>query len=145
LPGFVAEYACFDRSDLTGARWPNAQLRGAAFPSAGLAHVDWEGADLRDANFARATFHLGSSRSGLVGSPIAGEGSRTGFYTDESFEQGFRAPEEVRKANLRNSDLLGARIEETDFYLVDVRGARMDARQHSWLRRCRAILDHDPS
>jgi uncharacterized protein YjbI with pentapeptide repeats len=51
----------------------------------------------------------------------------------------------VRKANLRNCDLRGARIDETDFYLVDVRGARMDAAQHRWLRRCRAILDRDPS
>lgn len=38
-------------------------------------------------------------------------------------EQGFKAPEEIRKADLRRADLRGARILETDFYLVDLRGA----------------------
>ena len=57
-----------------------------------------QGADLRACDFARATFHLGSSRSGLVGSDIAGEGTRTGFYTDESLEASFQVPEDVRKA-----------------------------------------------
>ncbi|HLU39531.1 MAG TPA: hypothetical protein VK081_09105 [Planctomycetota bacterium] len=52
-----------------------------------------------------AAFHLGSTRSGLVESTIACEGSRTGFYPDESFDDRFRAPEGVRKANLRGCDL----------------------------------------
>ena len=39
-------------------------------------------------------------------------------------EQGFKAPEEIRKADLRRADLRGARILETDFYLVDLRGAQ---------------------
>ncbi|MGD0205417.1 MAG: pentapeptide repeat-containing protein, partial [Dehalococcoidia bacterium] len=54
---------------------------------AGLAEVDWPGANLRDADLRGASFHLGSSRSGLVGSPIACEGSRTGFYTDDYHDQ----------------------------------------------------------
>ncbi|HEU4419063.1 MAG TPA: pentapeptide repeat-containing protein, partial [Planctomycetota bacterium] len=79
--------------------------------------------------------------SGLVDSTIPGEGSRTGFYTDESLDDHFRAPEEVRKANLRRCDLRGAIVEGTDFYLVDVRGARLEPEQREWLKRCRAIVD----
>ena len=71
----------------------------------GLADIDWEGACLREADLTGATFHLGSSRSGLVGSPIACEGSRTGFYTDDYDEQTFKSPEEIRKANLSGADL----------------------------------------
>lgn len=141
VPGLQAPGALFHGALLTGAGWPRADLRGANFGEAGLADVDWEGADLRDCVFTRATFHLGSSRSGLVGSDIAGEGSRTGFYTDESLEHSFQTPEDVRKANLRGCDLRGAAIEDCDFYLVDLRGARLDEGQRRWLRRCRAILD----
>ena len=141
LPGLSAPQAVFRGSDLTGARWRGARLAGASFATAGLADVDWEGADLRGCDLRRATFHLGNARSGLVDSTIASEGSRTGFYTDESLEHQFQAPEAVRKANLRGCDLRGARLDGTDFYLVDVRGARIDAEQRSWLQRCRAILD----
>src|SRR3712207_7636310 len=41
----------------------------------GLADVEWEGADLRDADLRGASFHMGSTRSGLVGSSIPCEGS----------------------------------------------------------------------
>ncbi len=143
LPGFAAPKARFTGSDLTGARWRGADLAGASFQRAGLAEVDWEGVDLRDSDLRRASFHLGNARSGLVDSTIASEGSRTGFYTDESLEEGFLPPEDVRKANLRECDLRGARLDGTDFYLVDVRGARLDAGQRDWLRRCRAILDRE--
>ena len=50
-----------------------------------------------------------------------GEGSRTGFYTDDYEEQYYRPPEEVRKANLRGADLRGAKVSDADFYLVDLR------------------------
>ncbi len=75
-------------------------LSGSANPREGEALT---GADLRF-----ATFHLGSTRSGLVGSPIACEGSRTGFYTDDFDAQDFKPPEEIRKANLCGADLRGA-------------------------------------
>jgi uncharacterized protein YjbI with pentapeptide repeats len=52
-------------------------------------------------------------------------------------------PEDVRKANLRNCDLRGAHVEGTDFYLVDLRGARLEPAQRRWLERCRAILDRE--
>lgn len=143
LPGLYAPQARFLGSDLTASKWRGANLERAVFDGSGLADVDWEGADLRAADFRRATFHLGNARSGLVDSTIPGEGSRTGFYTDESLDDHFRAPEEVRKANLRRCDMRGAIVEGTDFYLVDVRGARLEPEQRDWLKRCRAILDRE--
>ncbi|MCA8977504.1 MAG: pentapeptide repeat-containing protein [Planctomycetes bacterium] len=128
-------------TDLTGSRLRAASLRDSVFEQCWLADVDWEGADLRGTRFDRCSFHLGNARSGLVDSTIASEGSRTGFYTDEALEDRFQAPEDVRKANLRHCDLRGADVEGTDFYLVDLRGARFDDRQRDWFRRCRALLD----
>ena len=120
---------------MPGARFDRADLRNTR-----LADVDWEGADLRGADLRGATFHMGSSRSGLVGSPLACEGSKTGFYTDDYDEQTYKAPEEIRKANLCGADLRGANLEGVDFYLVDLRGAQFDADQELHLRRCGAIL-----
>jgi uncharacterized protein YjbI with pentapeptide repeats len=119
----------------------DSSFEGATLESAGLADVDWEGADLRRVNLKHASFHMGSSRSGLVFHAAPMEGSRTGFYSDEFLHAGFKAPEEVRKANLCRADLRGAQILDTDFYLVDLRGAQYDAEQGLHLRRCGAILD----
>ena len=137
--------ADFDTATLTGSlftgsRMPHANFRGAKLTSSGLAEIDWPGADLRDADLRGATFHMGSSRSGLVGSPIACEGSRTGFYTDDYNDQDFKAPEEIRKANLRDADLRGANIDGVDFYLVDLRGAKYTPEQAKHFARCGAIL-----
>jgi uncharacterized protein YjbI with pentapeptide repeats/energy-coupling factor transporter ATP-binding protein EcfA2 len=126
---------------LTGASMQGADLTGCVLQDAGLADIDWEDACLRGADLRGASFHLGSSRSGLVGSPIASEGTRTGFYTDDFCEQDFKPPEEIRKANLRNADLRGALIDGVDFYLVDLRGAKYDAKQAEHFRRCGAILE----
>jgi uncharacterized protein YjbI with pentapeptide repeats len=125
---------------LTGSSLPRADLRGANLRKAGLADIHWPGADLRQANFADCSFHLGSSRSGLVGSPIACEGSRTGFYTDDFNEQDFKSPEEIRKADLRGADLRGAQTNQADFYLVDLRGAQYSPEQAAHFRQCGAIL-----
>ena len=141
MPAVDASYAQFCNCDLTSVNWENGDLRFASFSECGLADVNWEGADLRDVDLRRSTFHLGNSRSGLIDSTIASEGSRTGYYTDESLEDRFQAPEDVRKANLRNCDLRGANILGVDFYLVDLRGAKLDSWQRRWLERCRAILD----
>ncbi len=129
-------------SYLTGSKMPGADFRGAVLKEAGLANVEWERADLRNADLRHASFHLGSSRSGLVGSVIAGEGSKTGFYTDEYLEQDFKSPEEIRKANLRGADLRGAKVLDADFYLVDLRDALYTPGQAEHFARCRAIL-HD--
>jgi uncharacterized protein YjbI with pentapeptide repeats/energy-coupling factor transporter ATP-binding protein EcfA2 len=146
LEGMLLPGACFMEADLihallTGSRMPGANFRDANLRAAGLAEVDWEEADLRGADLREAAFHLGSSRSGLVGSPIASEGSRTGFYTDDWNEQDFKSPEEIRKANLCGADLRGARIDDVDFYLVDLRGALLDPEQIPHIRRCGAILE----
>jgi uncharacterized protein YjbI with pentapeptide repeats len=140
LPDADFEGAWLRGALLTGTSMPGARFNGADLTETGLADIDWEGADLCGADLRNCTFHLGSSRSGLVGSPIACEGSRTGFYTDDFDEQTYKAPEEIRKANLCGADLRGAKLDGVDFYLVDLRGARYDAHQEAILRQSGAIL-----
>lgn len=148
LEGLVADDMNFEEANLSDALMTGAVFRSARFESADLrgcrlAEIDWEGADLRDADLRQSTFHMGSTRSGLVGSTIPCEGSRTGFYTDEFFETDFKAPEEIRKANLRGADLRGANIEGVDFYLVDLRDAQYTPEQGDWFRKCNAILSRE--
>jgi uncharacterized protein YjbI with pentapeptide repeats len=140
LPGVDFEKAHMRGSLLTGSHMPRANFAGADLRAAGLADIDWEEADLRRADLRKCTFHLGTSRSGLVGSPIACEGSRTGFYGDEFDQQTYRSPEDIRKANLRGADLRGADVRGTDFYLVDLRNAKYTSEQLEHFRRCGAIL-----
>jgi uncharacterized protein YjbI with pentapeptide repeats/energy-coupling factor transporter ATP-binding protein EcfA2 len=126
---------------LTASRMPDANFVGANLRNAKLAEIAWPGAKLLGADLHGANFHLGTTRSGLVGSPVACEGSRTGFYTDDDLDLRIRPAEEIRKANLRGADLRGANIKDVDFYLVDLRGARYTTEQAAHLHRCRAILD----
>jgi uncharacterized protein YjbI with pentapeptide repeats len=139
LPGVVLEGASLTLAILTGARLPRAKLRRATLGGARLADVDLEGADLSQADLRHATFHMGSSRSGLLFLGPS-EGTRTGFYTDEALDMRFKRPEEVRVANLRGADLRGARLDGTDFYLVDLREARYTPEQEAHFRRGGAIL-----
>jgi uncharacterized protein YjbI with pentapeptide repeats len=132
--------ANLEKTLLTDSIMPHANFLRANLREAGLAQVDWPGACLRDANLQGVSFHLGTTRSGLVQSPIACEGSRTGFYTDGYGEQDFKNPEEIRKANLRGADLLGANVYNADFYLVDLRDAIYNPGQAEHFRRCGAIL-----
>ncbi len=140
LRGARFDHAHLELAFLTGSVMPKACFRDAKLNGVKVADVSWEGADLRGADLRGAIFHMGSSRGGLVDSVIASEGSRTGFYTDEYEEQHFKAPEEIRKANLRGADLRGANVLGTDFYLVDLREALYDDVQEAHFRRCRAIL-----
>ena len=141
LPGAKFDEANLTDSTFTGASMPGANFSCARLRGCGLADVDWEGADLRYADLRGAVFSMGGSRSGLVGSPYPGHGSRTGFYTDDFNDLStHKHPEEIRKANLCGVDLRGADIEGVDFYLVDLRGARYDAEQAEQLLRCGAIL-----
>lgn len=146
LEGLELHGADFTRANLTGSLFtgscfPGAVFRQATLVEAGLADIDWEGADLRDADLTHASFHLGSARSGLVGSTIPCEGSKTGFYTDDYNEQDYKCPEEIRKACLVGTDLRGARLEGTDFYLVDVRDAKYTEDQQRHFIQCGAILE----
>lgn len=141
MPDAILREAKLQGAHLSGSHLPGGDLREANLSGAYLAEIEWEGADLRFANLKGATFHMGSSRSGLVGSPIACEGSKTGFYTDDYDDMHFKRPEEVRKANLRGADLRGARLADVDLYLVDLRDARLDEAQLVHARRCGAILE----
>lgn len=125
---------------LDGTRLPGADLSGSCLLGACLPEIDWPGVNLRNADLRGATFHLGTTRSGLVDSPIASLGTRTGFYTDDYCEQDFKSPEEIRKANLRGADLRGANIEGVDFYLVDLRDAWFDPDQEAQFRATGALL-----
>lgn len=138
-----ADFRCarLVNADLTNSSLPNADFSNADLREALLAEIDWAGADLSEADLRGASFHLGSTRSGLVpGAGIPSEGTRTGFYTDDYEEHRHRPPEQIRHANLRGADLIGARVEDTDFYLVDLRDAQYTEEQHHHFRRCRAIL-----
>jgi uncharacterized protein YjbI with pentapeptide repeats len=137
------ENANLTNADLSGSQIPGGNLRGAALVNAKLGEVDWEAVDLRDATLTGATLHMGSTREGLLSSPYASEGTRTGYYTDDYDEQYFKSPEEIRKANLRGADVRGAKLDDVDFYLVDLRGVRCDRRQWEHFRRCGAILDEE--
>ena len=139
-PGVVLRHAILRGAYMTGSQLHHADLRWADLTNAGLGDIDWENADLRHAKLTGVTFHMGSSRGGLVFSPIACEGSKTGFYTDDLHEQHFKAPEEIRKANLRGADLRGANIKGVDFYLVDLRYAKLDADQLEYVKSSGAIL-----
>lgn len=141
LPGADFSKANLTGAYLTGTFIPKGNFNGANLKAAGLAEIEWERADLRGADLRGSTFHMGSSRSGHVNSTIACEGSRTGFYTDDYYEQSFKAPEQIRKANLRGADLRGANIDGVDFYLVDLREAQYDIQHEEHLRRCGAILE----
>ena len=129
---------------LTGSWMPDANFERSDLTSTGLADIQWPGADLFRADLRGASFHFGSSRSGLVfhGPPM--EGSRTGFYTDEFLQRRHQPPEQVRRANLVGANLLGANVTGVDFYLVDLRGARYYEVQRQHFRRCGAILDDWP-
>lgn len=133
-------HAKMARSYLTGSKMHHADLRAVDLTAAGLGEVDWQGSDLRDADFRECSFHLGSTRCGMVDSPYPSEGTRTGFYTDDYDDQYFKSPEEIRKANLRGCNLLGAKVFATDFYLVDLRDAQYDDAQRKHFMRTGAIL-----
>ena len=140
MPGADFTGANLHSSLLTGTRIIGGQFTGANLCKTGLAEIHWENADLRNADLTDASFHMGSTRSGLVGSTIAGEGSRTGFYTDDFNDQSFKSPEEIRKACLCGSNLLGAVVEQTDFYLVDLRDAIYSESQARHFSASGAIL-----
>ncbi|MEZ6059790.1 MAG: pentapeptide repeat-containing protein [Planctomycetaceae bacterium] len=126
---------------MTGSSFPRADFGRADLTGAYLAEIDWPGADLRNADLRGCTFHMGSSRSGLVHSDIASEGTRTGFYTSDNDDHLYRRPEDIRVANLSGCNLRGADIEGVDFFRVDLRGARCDQHQRDQFVATGAILE----
>ena len=143
-----ADVLVFDKAHLRNSTWTDSKLTDCSFQSANLqgarlADIDWENCDLRKADLRGCTFHMGSSRSGTVGSPYPSHGTRTGYYTDDYNDQHFKSPESIRKASLLACDLRGANIAGVDFYLVDLRAAKFDAAQRQQLISTGAILDDD--
>ena len=136
----------FIEANLSGALFSNTVIEngsffGAKLIQARLGDINWENCDLRNVDLRGALFHYGSTRSGLVGSPYPSHGTRTGFYTDDFYDQPFKSPEEIRKASLRGCDLRGANLSHVDFYLVDLRDTRLDRKQAEHVRKCGAILE----
>jgi len=140
LSNVVLNKAWLNDAILTGTTFRDVSLVGCRFHNSKLAEIDWEGCDLRNAHFVNSHFQMGSTRCGKVDSPYPSHGTRTGFYTDEYDEQYFKKPEEIRKANLCDCDLRGAKVTKSDFYLVDLRGAKYDEKQREHFLRCGAIL-----
>jgi uncharacterized protein YjbI with pentapeptide repeats len=140
MNGVIFSEAMLNGSLLTGTRIIGGDFQHTNLCGTGLAEIIWENADLRGADLTNASFHMGSTRSGLVGSTIAGEGSRTGFYTDDFNDQSFKPVEEIRKACLRGANFLGAKVEGTDFYLVDLRQAIYSPKQAQHFAKTGAIL-----
>ena len=118
---------------------PEANFLGADLRKTRLAGINWEGASLKDADLRGATFHMGTTRSGMLFEGPS-KGTRTGFYTDDADDLHYRAPEEIRVANLRGADLRGAWIAGVDFYLVDLRDAKYTGTQRNYFRKHKAIL-----
>ena len=139
----VFRHAVLADALLSGSVFPEADFCGADLRRTGLADIEWEGADLRHADLRDCTFHLGSSRSGMLYSPFASEGTRTGFYTDSYNEQEYKPIEDIRKANLRGADLRGASLQGVDFYLVDLRDAEYDPKYHDQLVSSGAFLSDE--
>lgn len=129
------------QTNFTGTCCHHADFRDAKLHGASLADVDWEEVDLRNADLSGSTFHMGSTRGGLIFSPVASYGTRTGFYRGDDEDRHFKSAEEIRKADLRGADLRGARVLGVDFYLVDLREAIYDEPQLDHFKRCGAILD----
>ncbi|MEZ6124049.1 MAG: pentapeptide repeat-containing protein [Planctomycetaceae bacterium] len=134
--GAVLAFATF-----TGSQIRNADFGGADLSGVYLADAVWEACSLRSADLRGATFHMGSSRSGLVPGGIVSEGTRTGFYTTDFEETLYKSAEEIRAASLKCCDLRDARTDGVDFWRVDLRGAILDEHVRRQAIATGAILD----
>jgi uncharacterized protein YjbI with pentapeptide repeats len=129
------------RCMMTGTRFRDLDMRRANFTESRLGEIEWTDCDLRECDFRGCTFHFGSTRCGMVGSPYPSHGTRTGFYSDDLERLYYESPESVRRGNMQGCDLRGANIEGVDFYLIDLRGAKLDPWQRRQMGATGAILD----
>ena len=140
LDGLAAEGVELERVELTDASLRGATLRASRLWRCRAHGALLDGADLRSTSWSEVSFHVGSTRSGLLlGAPPL-EGSRTGFYAEAAADERF-APDDARAASLRGCDLRGARFVDTSLFRVDLRGARLDPPLREQARRDGALLD----
>lgn len=125
---------------MTGTKLSGLDMRRSVLQNCRLGEVEWVNCDLRESDLRGCTFHFGSTRCGIVGSPYPSHGTRTGFYTDDLERLYFEQPESVRRGNLQGCDLRGANIDGVDFYLIDLRGAKLDPGQKRHAAATGAIL-----
>jgi len=122
--------ATFRVSNLEGLRSKDAQLYKALFDRCILSNASLRGADLRSAQLIQVDFQPGpGSRSGLTALPTrtdALHGSKSGFYAQNISEGVYLDPDLLRTADLRDADLRGVFLKDTDLFRVDLRGALLD-------------------
>ncbi len=143
--GIEIANADFQHTSLRESQWSGSRCESVNFSNANLtncklAEIVWVECDLRHSDMRGAVFHYGSTRSGLVGSPYPSHGTRTGFYTDALEELYFKPPESIRRAAIIDCDLRGANLSGIDFYLVDLRGTKLNAEQREQAAASGAIL-----
>ena len=130
VPRLIAHEAAFRLCNLEGLRSEDADLSRTLFERCILSGASLRGADLRSAQLIQVDFQGGpGSRSGLTALPTrtdALHGSKSGFYAQDISEGVYLDPEILRTADLRDADLRGVILKDTDLFRVDLRGARMD-------------------
>jgi fluoroquinolone resistance protein len=142
---FKGPRASFKHCDFSDFAAPKAQLAGAEFQGCLLSGASLRGADLREARFKSVSFQPGpASRAGLT--PESSRafplyGSQSGFYAQGLVEGVYGDPEEMRTADLRETDLRGAVFRDTDLFRVDLRRSRLDVDLLALARRMGAYLD----
>ncbi len=141
LDGLLAENLELEGVDLTGTSLREARLGGAKLRGCRAHGLVLDGADLRLTAWSRVSFHVGSTRSGLLVGAPALEGSMTGLYAAEAAVDERLAPDDACAASLRGCDLRWARFEGTSLFKVDLRGARLDPPLREQARRDGALLD----
>jgi len=117
LTNVKANFAVFERADLT-----KADMTGGEFTCA-----NFSGADLRDANLEKGAFH----QANLTNAQLVGANLREGHFYGADFEEAHLAGADftrakLRSANMRDANLRGARLDDADMENVDMKDAMLE-------------------